>query len=132
LTAVVLSAAMAQPPGSLWDGVYTDEQSRRGEALYGAQCASCHGDDLAGGGTESAPTLAGGKFRGQWDGRTLADLFDRTFATMPQDAPGSLTREQHADILAFVLARNGFPSGARTLPSAAEALKAIRFVATRP
>ena len=27
-----------------WDGIYTEAQAKRGEALYSQSCASCHGD----------------------------------------------------------------------------------------
>ena len=40
-----LAAAMlaAQASRSVWDGVYTDEQAKRGQTLYGKECSSCHG-----------------------------------------------------------------------------------------
>ena len=51
----------AQPPTkSVWDGVYTEEQAKRGEPLYSQQCASCHGAELMGG--EMAPPLAERRF----------------------------------------------------------------------
>lgn len=46
---------------SVWDGVYTEEQAKRGETVYGKECSSCHGDLLTGG--ESAPALTGGVFQ---------------------------------------------------------------------
>ena len=57
---VFYSALRAQQAESrsVWDGVYTEEQARRGAALYGQECASCHGATLTGG--ESAPPLVGG------------------------------------------------------------------------
>jgi cytochrome c5 len=33
---------------SVWDGVYSEEQAKRGAALYGRECARCHGTDLTG------------------------------------------------------------------------------------
>ena len=42
---------------SVWDGVYTAEQAKRGEALYGQHCAACHGGTLLG--AEAAPALTG-------------------------------------------------------------------------
>src|SRR5258705_8696563 len=105
LTAIGASSAQR----SVWDGIYTTEQAKRGQALYNAQCASCHGDTLAGG--ESAPALTGGEFLSSWNGLTVGDLFDRTRATMPQNKPGSLSREAGAEILAYVLSRNEFPAG---------------------
>jgi len=44
---------------SVWDGVYTEEQAKRGEPIYKKECAACHGDMLTGG--ESAPPLTGGE-----------------------------------------------------------------------
>jgi mono/diheme cytochrome c family protein len=56
-------------PHSVWEGVYSDDQAKRGEALYRQKCASCHGDKLTGG--ESAPPLAGGQFLSNWNGLAL-------------------------------------------------------------
>ena len=132
MTAVGAGAGGALAPRTQWDGVYSDEQSKRGAALYTQYCATCHGKDLSGGGVESAPVLTGSKFSTRWDDLTLGDLFDRVFVSMPQDAPGSLTRDQHVDILTFILAKNGFPAGKTDLTSQAEVLSAIKFVAQKP
>ena len=94
---------------SVWDGVYTEEQAKRGEPIYRKECASCHGEMLTGG--ESAPPLTGGAFLANWNGLTVGDLFDRIRKTMPQSAPGRLTRQQDSDILAFMLSANKFPAG---------------------
>jgi cytochrome c len=122
-----------EPPSSgrsVWDGVYTEEQAKRGEALYEKQCSACHGDKLAG--RESAPALTGGAFLANWNGLPLSDLFERVRRTMPQNAPGKLTRQQNADILAFVLSFNKFPAGKIELYRQAEMLKEIRFEASKP
>src|SRR5262249_5799839 len=39
------------------DGIFTTDQSKRGEAIYNANCAMCHQPDL--GGKEPVPELAG-------------------------------------------------------------------------
>src|SRR5208282_5526805 len=103
-TAIFLLAAIAAPLGllraqapeaesrSVWDGVYTEDQAKRGEPVYSKECASCHGAMLTGG--ESAPPLTGGAFLANWNGLTLGDLFDRIRKTMPQSNPGRLTRQQ--------------------------------------
>jgi mono/diheme cytochrome c family protein len=122
-----------EPPSSersVWDGVYTEEQSKRGEALYEKQCSSCHGDKLAG--RESAPPLTGGAFLANWNGLRLGDLFERIRKTMPQASPGKLTRQQNADILAYVLSFNKFPAGKTELYRQAEMLREIRFVSEKP
>ena len=124
----------SQAPGaesrSVWDGVYTDEQAKRGEPIYGKECAACHGATLNGG--ESAPPLTGGAFLANWNGLTMGDLFDRIRKTMPQSNPGRLTRQQDADILAFVLSANKFPSGKAELYRQSEMLREIRFESEKP
>src|SRR6266550_5283955 len=98
----------AQQAKSQWDGVYTEDQAKRGEGLYSQYCASCHGPDLAGG--EMAPGLTGGEFSSNWNDLSLGELFERMRISMPQNAPGSLSRQQDADILAFMLAKAGVPA----------------------
>jgi mono/diheme cytochrome c family protein len=105
--------AAAQQPRSARDGVYTAAQATRGQALYKAQCAFCHGETLGG---DIAPPLAGQSFLGIWGGMTAADLFDKIHNTMPADAPGTLLLPQVADLVAFVLQANKFPAGRSELP----------------
>lgn len=130
LCAVRAQEPASAPARSVWDGVYTDEQAKRGEPVYGKECAACHGAELMGG--ESAPALTGGAFLSNWNGLTLGDLFDRIRKTMPQSAPGRLTRQQDADILAFMLSRNKFPAGKTELYRQAEMLREIKFEAEKP
>ena len=120
----------AQTPASVWDGAYTEEQAKRGEPLYAQYCASCHGPELSGG--EMAPPLANGDFLSGWDGLTLGDLFERMRISMPQNAPGSLSGQQNADILAFVLSANKYPTGGSELSNQAMVLKTIKFEAKKP
>jgi polar amino acid transport system substrate-binding protein len=112
------------------DGIYTEEQARRGEKIYADSCASCHGPDLSGGG--QTPGLAGKEFNMDWSDLALSDLFDRTRATMPADAPGTLKPEQAADVIAFILQKGSFPAGQTELPADAAAIKAITFVSPKP
>ena len=114
---------------SVWDGVYTGDQAKRGQPLYLKHCASCHGDQLSGG--EQAPPLAGGEFLSNWDGLPLGDLFERIRRSMPQDHPGKLSRQENADILAYMLAVNRFPEGKTELATATEQLKLIQFEAQK-
>ena len=120
----------AQQAKSQWDGVYTQEQAKRGEGLYSQYCSSCHGPDLAGG--EMAPGLTGGEFSSNWNDLSLGELFERMRISMPQNAPGSLSRQQDDDILAFVLFKSNFPAGATELPTQTEVLNTIKFVASKP
>jgi quinoprotein glucose dehydrogenase len=131
-TVLMLHATVhAQPPTkSVWDGVYSEAQAERGKGLYSQECASCHGSELTGG--EMAPPLAGGEFMAGWDGLTIGDLFERVRISMPQNAPGSLSGQQNADILAFVFAANKFPAGQSEMPKEAGILKTIKFEVKKP
>lgn len=120
----------AQSSKSVWDGVYTADQAKQGQSYYNESCSSCHGDTLMGG--ESAPALAGGEFLSNWNGLTLGDLFERIRTTMPQNRPGSLSREKNAAILAYMLSVSSFPAGSTALPQQTEVLKEIKIDAQKP
>jgi S-disulfanyl-L-cysteine oxidoreductase SoxD len=125
----VSSIARAQSPRSVWDGVYTQEQARQGQAIYKENCSDCHGDSLAG---DDAPALAGTEFLSNWGGLTVADLFERIRTTMPQNKAGSLTKEENAAIVAYILSACQFPAGKSALPQQTEVLKEIRIDASKP
>src|SRR5258707_4680719 len=105
----VYSLRAQDAPKSVWDGVYSDDQAKKGAAAYAEQCASCHGDQLTGG--EMAPPLAGGEFMSNWNGLTIGDLFERIRTGMPPSNPNKVNRETKADIVAFMMAFNKFPTG---------------------
>jgi mono/diheme cytochrome c family protein len=114
---------LAQAPQTTKDGIYIAEQSTRGEAIYKGKCASCHGDDLSGGGF--APALTGDAFFESWSGKKLSDLSSEIKDTMPADKPGSLTLDDTTDVLAYVLRSNSFPPGAAPLSNDAAVLAQI-------
>ena len=115
---------------SVWDGVYTEAQAKRGEALYRQSCASCHGVALEG--IETAGPLTGARFTANWNGVTVGDMFERVRMSMPNDRPGTLSRQQTADVLAYVLSVNRLPAGKVELARQTELLKQIKFDATKP
>jgi mono/diheme cytochrome c family protein len=117
--------AAEQATVSVWDGVYTADQAKRGADLYAKSCASCHGDELEGEG--QAPPLTGSEFMGNWNKQVVDDLFEIVKSTMPADKPGSLSRAVDADILSYIFQMNGFPAGKTELPSDAESLKRIHI-----
>ena len=121
-------AARAQQV-SIWDGVYTAEQAKRGAAVYKETCEECHFKDLEGDG--SSPTLTGEHFMKTWNGKTLDAIFSRIRNAMPDDNPGILTDEQSADSLAYILSFNKLPEGKVELAHDAESLKKIRFDTTK-
>jgi S-disulfanyl-L-cysteine oxidoreductase SoxD len=127
--ALLSGIVQAQQPASVWDGVYSQEQANRGKAVYAKECSSCHGPALNGSG--QAPPLEGADFKGNWNGQTVNDLFEKMQTSMPADRPGQLTRTQNADILAFLLSSNGFPAGQKELPTDADVLQKIKFEAAK-
>lgn len=129
LTSSAARAEQAATGKSVWDGVFTAEQAKRGEATYQKECSSCHGGDLNGDGF--APALTGAEFTNTWNGTTLGDLFERIRISMPPSAPESVSGQSKADILSFVLKTSKFPEGKAELAPQTAALKAIQFQATK-
>ena len=127
---VFVLAAQDAPTRSVWDGVYTPAQATRGQTLYNKECSGCHGQSLSGG--EEAPPLSGGAFMANWNGLTVGDLFERIRVSMPEGRPGTLSRQQNADVLAYILTGNQFPAGKAELNKETELLKQIKFESTRP
>jgi cytochrome c553 len=120
----------AQPPQeakTIWSGVFTDDQAKRGRDLFNRYCQSCHGADMSGG--EMAPPLAGSLFLTNWDGQTVGDLEERVRITMPQGDEGSLSRQTVVDILAAIFAANQAPAGQTELPKELPMLKEIKITA---
>ncbi len=115
---------------SVWSGVYTEEQAKRGEVVSNKLCTSCHGPELSGG--EAGPTLVGLEFIGNWNNLTVADFFDRVHATMPADAPGTMTPQQTSDVTAYVFKLNKYPAAKTELPTDLAALKSIKIEGTPP
>lgn len=89
----------------------TPEQVERGQSTYQQRCSTCHGTDIVSI-FKSFPSA--GQFYG----------FIST--TMPGDAPGSLTAQQYADIIAYLATENGMPTGTEELPPDDEVLATIR------
>jgi quinoprotein glucose dehydrogenase len=127
---VITIAVSGQAQKTVWDGVYTEEQAKRGAEVYAEKCAMCHGDSL--GGVESAPALTGPAFYANWEGETLNALFERIRMSMPQDNPGSLSRTQNADIIAHMLRVGGYPAGSTALEGQAGALTTIKVLTYKP
>jgi mono/diheme cytochrome c family protein len=103
------------PMASIWDGVFTEAQAKRGQLVYPGPCGWCHGRGLDGAPDDpdvrSTPPLARAKFLRDWEGRSLAALFEYTRATMPESNPGFLTDEEYVDVIAYMLSFGGMPAG---------------------
>ena len=130
LAAVAIERGVEAQGKTVWDGVYSEEQAKRGQAAYEAECASCHQPDFAGDGF--APGLAGPEFASAWNDLSVGDLFDRVRQSMPPSNPGSVPPATKVDILAYLLKGNKMPAGSTELPTEAEALKQIKYLANKP
>jgi mono/diheme cytochrome c family protein len=118
-----VQAAQAQ---TVRQGVYTGAQAARGQAIYKERCASCHGDTLGG---RLGPPLTGDDFVSVWSKEPLSELASKIRNTMPQTEPASLTWQQTADVVAYILQSGKFPAGSAELRGDEAALKQISWPA---
>jgi mono/diheme cytochrome c family protein len=125
LAPVVAAVAAGQTPSgtetTVRDGVFNQEQAKRGRTTYDTKCASCHDGGTMG------PELWGDPFLAQWENKDVGAFFSRIQTTMPEDAPGSLSESDALDVVAYVLQTNGFPAGDKAIPNAT-ALATMKFV----
>ena len=110
-----ITSNAADNGGSVWQGVYTKAQAERGRAIYLAACGSCHGAQLQG--DSDAPELTGNSFLKRWADQSIGALFAYTMSQMPVGRPRSLGAQGYADVMAHILASNGFPDGQQELPA---------------
>jgi len=103
-------------------GYYTQEQADHGKALFDANCAQCHGQNLEG---IEAPGLAGPDVMGNW--ATAQGMYDYFSVAMPPTAPGKLGDDNYVDIMAYILKVNGAPAGDAALTK--DALPSVDLVA---
>lgn len=124
LCAVAVSATMVggvvvggqAPTKTTNDGVYTAEQADRGKKAFSEKCSGCH----------EPSRFSGETFHESWDGKALKEIWDIASGTMPEDNPGSLKQEEYADILAYFLQLNEYPTGAAELQPGAASMAAIK------
>jgi mono/diheme cytochrome c family protein len=115
------AAAVQDDKRSTASGAFTSEQATRGERAFISECGGCH-----------TPDQFVGEFLMAWNGKTASDLLEMIRGKMPQDRPGSLPRQQYADILAFLFEKNGLPTGKDELPAAQSDLERIAIEIPKP
>jgi cytochrome c len=137
LIAALGAAASPQQNTTVWDGIYSDAQARRGEQVYKRSCGYCHRDDLTGGffdnGVGRTPALAGPRafdssFVERWKNMTMADLVATVAATMPQEEPASLSAQAYVDVVCYLLSKNDVRAGPTDLPTEVEVLQHVVIV----
>jgi mono/diheme cytochrome c family protein len=119
-------AAQGAAGRTIWDGVYTDGQAVRGQAIFQNSCSRCHNNELVG--SERGPALKGDAFWQRWDSDSFDKLFTKVRDTMPQAEIESVTDARKIDALAFILSKNGAPAGAKELTAELVELEGITIV----
>jgi mono/diheme cytochrome c family protein len=110
--AAATTAAPAGAPGT------SEQQVTAGQKVYTTNCESCHGASLEG---VTGPPLTQSTISRFG---TAQQLVDFTSQLMPQNAPGSLSREQYYDVAAFILEKDGLlPAGETLTPENAANIK---------
>ena len=96
-------------------------QAQAGRKVFMTHCIACHGTNLQG---VSAPAVAGKAFLGpvKSNGWNVSDAEYLIATSMPFNAPGTLTPNEQADVLAFILAENCYPSGKTMLSTKEDAV----------
>lgn len=118
------ASAGASPPATVDSrteepalATFTAAQADLGERVFGSICSVCHGRN----------EFRGPIFSLTWRVEPVGHLFEHISTTMPQDDPGSLTAEQYAAIVAYMLRLNGRQPGDIELPAEAERLNELRW-----
>jgi hypothetical protein len=102
--------AAQPPPGTVWEGAFTDAQASRALSAFAANCAECH--TLGGTGDGQ---LVGTPFWEGYSQKTVGDLLTFVRTNMPSGAEGSLSPSMYADLVALILKSNGLPAGSMEL-----------------
>jgi mono/diheme cytochrome c family protein len=122
LSLIGTSGAFAQSSTS--QGVFTEEQAKRGAAAYSANCAGCHGADLHSTDRE-VPDLTGPPFKDGWVGKTIFEKFESA-RDMPPREERSLPDQMYLEIVTFILRFNKVPAGSNELKPDIQLLKQIK------
>lgn len=114
----------------MWSGVYSDAQAYRGEKVADTTCIGCHGPRLDGG--DSGPKLVGETFLANWSSQPVRVMFDWIREAMPPEEPGTLSKDETAAVVAYILKLNKMPPGKQDLSTEPEVLGRINIVAEKP
>ena len=126
MTASLLEAQDSDTIVTIWDGVYTAGQAERGKATFDLSCSRCHNSDLTG--SDRGPTLVGDKFLANWLDGNLEALFSFIRDQMPQGSANIVNDAGKADVLAYILQRNSYPTGKTELPPDTGKLEMVQIL----
>ncbi|HYW33422.1 MAG TPA: c-type cytochrome [Gemmatimonas sp.] len=97
--------------------LYTEEQATNGAALFARTCVDCH----------EPADYAGPAFKEKWNGVPMLDLYEYIRTKMPDDKPGTLTRDEVADATAYILKANGVRSGSVKIAPDSVAMSTLKL-----
>lgn len=111
LPLAMLAVAATTSGGSI---SFTGSQMHKGATQFSQSCAQCHGDNLEGG---AGPALTGANFKtlSSKVGARVGDIFTYMATNMPLNDPASLSHDEYANIMAFILSKNGYKPGNKPL-----------------
>ncbi len=107
----------AAAPDASSGAFYTSPQASRGDGLFRDNCVSCH----------SSSEFMGSSFQRRWRNPAVGDIYEFVLYSMPDDNPGGLPEQTYADIVAYMLSMNDFPSGDAELPTSLDALMEMKM-----
>ncbi len=112
------SVPAAPPPErSTKSGIFSADQAAKGKDVYLGQCQSCH----------TAASLTAGDFVNNWNTRPLRELFTYLVENMPESEPGSLSKTQYAQVIAYILQLNNMPAGEAELAAEPDSVAGIKI-----
>jgi mono/diheme cytochrome c family protein len=113
---IAAAAASATTSGRALPKLFTNSEAAQGRIVFEQHCAACHGEDLRG---KIGPALIGPSLGSVRDHTTVSIMFNVIAFEMPAGDPASLTKQNYADVMAYILQRNGYPADAHPLSYAA-------------
>jgi mono/diheme cytochrome c family protein len=113
-TVVLALSALAAPFLAAPARAYPPDQLARGEAVWNAVCAECHGPSST---DPDAPLLLTPGSLKSFPHAAAAFQYARD--SMPVDAPGSLAEQDYWDVMAFILQQQGIDRDVQLGPDTA-------------
>lgn len=103
---------------SVLDGVFSEAQANRGKDVFEESCLECH----------ALLEFTGGPYTPLAKWPNVGEMFVSVSSRMPYNDPGSLSRQEYAAVLSYILQQNGYPSDGDELPGDVRRLLPIRIV----
>jgi mono/diheme cytochrome c family protein len=102
---------------SSMSGAYSAQQAKLGGDIFIGICVGCH----------TLASQTGSEFKSRWEGHSLFDLLTFVGQEMPKDDPGSLSTDEAAQVVAYLLKANGMPPSDADMPKDDAVLKKIKI-----